>query len=328
MDLSGGLDESQAISPLRLLVFLLTSDHASLAEVATPPEPRPTQIFEETEDSQVSPWNIGTYLGSGASASVYSDFDDAKHVIKVPHRLHDAKCGSGIAYEREILDKLMGESVENVPRVEGVLANCLKLSPVGISAHLFSQHYQTSHPPGELARFIRHVGPVLVETLERAHGIGIAHCDIRRQNILLVPPDRSTLDEFISCMLEPKGLKEFLSRVKNNIEACSVVLNDWGNATFTFDEDLFESDLRSLVTACLNMGLKYDNSPRLRDSKDSAPVFASRDVPISVQSQGGSKGGSNSSSWLREKAEEEAMLLEWASVRDYDSLSSYFGSLP
>ena len=292
------------INSLRLLTFLLTSDNESLSEFITPPNPNPTQIVGSggvcsggggSVDSQII-WNLGVYLGAGSSAAVYRDLEHPTCVIKIPHDITKRK---SVDNEREILDVLRENNVRFVPQAEDQLENCLKLSPLGIPVSTYLQ--LASKLPDDLIRFM---GPVLVDTLQHVHRLGIAHLDIRRQNILIVPP-ADNQNDYISLMHELSGVEKVLGEIK--LADCSFYLNDWGAAKRTKVEEKYREDLKMLLDTLLKEPVNDDySSSRSRSSKKKEK---------SHEHASGGGGGDDDSDTTR--AYECASLLNYAGMRSF-----------
>ena len=123
---------------------------------------------------------LTSYLGSGASASVYSYETEA--IPKETYAVKAARDGEGqpamksLQHERSILEEL--RECPHVPRVAGFGPAYLVLQPVGeLLTYDLMQELSSS-----LFKWL----PVqLVETLEFAHQRGIVHRDVRPANIIV-----------------------------------------------------------------------------------------------------------------------------------------------
>lgn len=124
---------------------------------------------------------LTSYLGSGASASVYS-YETIEAMPKETYAVKAARDGEGqpamksLQHERSILEEL--QECPNVPRVAGFDPAYLVLQPVG--------ELLTYDLMQELSSSLYKWLPVqLVETLEFAHQRGIVHRDVRPANIIV-----------------------------------------------------------------------------------------------------------------------------------------------
>jgi hypothetical protein len=244
---------------IKLLVFLLTSVPEQLSTLITPPEARPQEIPD-------SSWQLGHYIGSGGFGIVFCDLQ-GPYVIKTI-RLNNLSYK--LINEANILKELAVANVAYVPCVhDECLQNdhviALKLGPIGIPLETFVNEILTSDK--EILELIHVMGPSLVETLRKAHLVGIAHNDVRRSNILIIPPDY-VMGAYVNHFLALRKITNELSALKFDLLKFYVI--DWGNATSKSDPTKFPNDLKMLVSTIFKIKHKIDLTPSSGHSKASA----------------------------------------------------------
>jgi hypothetical protein len=246
---------------IKLLVFLLTSGPEQLSTLITPPEPRPLEISG-------SSWQLGHYIGSGGFGIVFCDVQ-GPYVIKtillneLSYKLSD---------EANILRELAVAKVACVPCVHGECLEdghviALKLGPIGIPLEIFVNEILTSD--NEILELIRVMGPSLVKTLHEAHLVGIAHNDVRRSNILIIPPE-NVMGVYVNHFLALREITTELYAFK--FDQLKFYVNDWGNATSNSDPTRYPNDLKMLVSTIFKIQHKIDLTPSSGHSK--ASVFS------------------------------------------------------
>jgi serine/threonine protein kinase len=234
---------------------------------------------------------------------VYSDLEHPTCVIKTPR--DDTVCGGKIHNEKKILDILRNGNVEFVPRVEGLLANSLKLSPLGIPVSSYVKCSSMSALPVDLLRLM---GPMLIRTLQHAHSLKVAHRDIRRENLLIVLPVHQQSNS-ISYTRELGGVGKLLNEVK--LAECAFYLNDWGEAISEAGKVHFKIDLHELVGTLLNIH-KIDDFCASRSSSSSKKT--------AKNTSGGDGSGAGNDVYT-------STCSQLASSLNYDGLISFFANL-
>ena len=186
-------------------------------------------------------WDIGDFLGAGTFATGYCDYSNynentPSNVIKT---IVDTDDCDRLEVEVIILNKIYKSTLSTsklFPTIVDVLYHkedckdiiAIKLSPRGISVPAYLRAIR--HDKKRFTALISLLGPAIITTLDYAHNrANVAHCDVKRENILLLPP--------VYCM---KTIESFHGDVVTEPDAifniqlndCAFILYDWGEAVF------------------------------------------------------------------------------------------------
>jgi len=266
MDLPG-YGDCLEFKPILILAHLLTAPLRDIKEYMSPPIDTPKVLngwLKLNESSSPEQWDIGFLLGSGGFSDVYSDRNCNNHstVVKIIKDEYHYK----LANEVGILHLLHTTGgVSSIPKILGVMysdSSCkvisaIKLSHRGISVKEYL-HEVKCDENNKVKKLTIHLSRSIVNVLKEVHKVCVAHCDVRKSNMLIVP--RSNV-----AITVPLGdILTYSIQIANiDLDDCDFILNDWGEAKKFKNDDVDEcrvKDLLQLVEAICTLQSEHDTT--------------------------------------------------------------------
>lgn len=248
-------DDPQA---LRVLAHLLSAPPEVLHDLLSPSH-EPFDIAatvsgrEEEPNGPEGSFELGSFLGSGSFGTVYADAaDPVGRIVKLGHK--DAV--EALQREMDTLGQLAHVSLPAdtlfpklvsalfVPEPNGAVL-ALKVAPRAVPLTRYLRC--TDLNADELTTLARRLGAALVGALQAAHAVSVAHCDVRAENTLLVPPP-SALSAIVNADGDLIAESDTIGALP--LSECQILLNDWGSArslSISNREQRTRDDLLALV---------------------------------------------------------------------------------
>ena len=230
-----GVDGSSCPRAIEIFAYLLLAPMSELSEYISPPILEPFEVRGLLNSGLEDCWPLNECLGCGSFATVYSfqplsDSHYENTVIKTVG-FEGENC-SKLMNESSILNALSQNGVSAIPSVIDAMRSvkvpnnviALKLSPRGIPLDLYISGIGFNRQL--VSHLIRLLGPAIITTLQAAHNVNIAHCDVRMRNILIIPPNG-----YMAKFAVRRDIDEEIKLIQSiQLDFCDFILNDWGEA--------------------------------------------------------------------------------------------------
>jgi hypothetical protein len=244
VNLPGHKDSTDPVA-LRVMSWILSTPPAELTQLISTSifEPGESRGLEGEADRTAAVWQHGAYLGIGGFATVVSDAVDPTCVIKLSdskqlNNEHTTLTRLALTAPGIVVD-VGSERLNGIPALRSTLYEAT--ARAGKMAHLVALKFAPRAIPlravlavrgmdaAELSMFAVALGRSVLSTLYSAHKAGVAHCDVRLVNVMLVSPLKEMEAVVDAVGISPEAEDEAIRAL--TLSACGFLLNDWGNAT-------------------------------------------------------------------------------------------------